>query len=76
MLFLEWIHNETMDSLNLIGRGHIYKMSFEDICDICRNYLQSHCSICGNSSFPLWVMHQVSPSEKLVIYLKILKLTY
>ena len=50
MLFLRGIRNETMDALNLIGKGDISKMSFEDICDICRNYSQSHRSICGNSS--------------------------
>ena len=50
MLFLRGIHDETMDALNLIGKGDISKMSFEDICDICRNYSRSHRSIHENSS--------------------------
>lgn len=50
MLFLRGIRDETMDSLNLIGKGDISKISFEDICDICRNYSRSHRSIRENSS--------------------------
>ena len=50
MLFLRGIFDETMDALNFIGKGDISKMSFEDICDICRNYSQSHWSSHGNSS--------------------------
>ena len=39
-----------MDTLNLIGKGDISKLSFDDICDRCRNYSRSHRSIRGNSS--------------------------
>lgn len=39
ILFLRGIQDETMDALNLIGKGHFSKLFFEEICDICRNYL-------------------------------------
>ena len=39
-----------MDALNLIGKGDISKLSFDDIYDICRNYSQSHRSIRGHTS--------------------------
>ena len=39
-----------MDALNLIGKGNISKLSFNDICDICNNYSWSHRSIHGHSS--------------------------
>lgn len=41
ILFLRGIRDDTMDALNLIGKGDISKLSFEEICDICRNYLRS-----------------------------------
>ena len=50
MLFLHGIRDETMDALNLIGKGDISKLSFDDICDICRNYSRSHRSIRGHTS--------------------------
>lgn len=36
--FLRGIEDESRESLNLIGKGDINKLSLDDIVDICRNY--------------------------------------
>jgi hypothetical protein len=40
-IFLRGIKYESIDLLNLMGLGDVSHLSFERICDLCRNYSRS-----------------------------------
>jgi hypothetical protein len=42
IILLRGIQDECIDLLNLMGRGDISHISYEDICELCKHYSQGN----------------------------------
>jgi len=37
-LILKWIKDKCLELLNLIGKGDVFKFSYDDVCELCIRY--------------------------------------
>ena len=53
-ILLNAIKDEWIDLLNLVGKGDIYQLSFQDICELCKNISRGKTKYVISPKIQLW----------------------
>lgn len=52
IVLLKGIHDESLEILNLMGTSDVFRLPYDDICELCRRYSRGNFKIGKNSSEP------------------------